>query len=110
VSGFLVETEIVTVNVKWNFFEHLLSLGCTGFVQSGMEQLAREFMRHIVDAELVPRIAAAFKGQAEEFAAGLQEADPQKRIYRTTRLTLSPAGVTIIACPQATVSGRRGRR
>jgi hypothetical protein len=111
VSGFSVVTEHVSVNVKWNFFEHLLSLGCTGFVQSGMEQLAREFMRHIVDAELIPRIATAFKGQADEFTAALQAADPQKRTFVTTRLTLTPAGVTIIACPrQGTESSRRVAR
>jgi hypothetical protein len=107
VSGFSVVTELVTVNVKWNFFEHLASLGCTGFVQSGMEQLAREFMRHIVDAELVPRIATAFKGQADDFTAGLEAADPQKRPFVTTSLTLTSAGVAIVACPRPAESSRR---
>jgi hypothetical protein len=101
VFGFSVTTELVTVNVKWNFFEHLLSLGCTGFVQSGMEQLAREFMRHIVDAELVPRIADGFRSEAAKFNENLLAADPQKRTFVTTRLVLTPAGVTITACPRA---------
>ncbi len=37
--------------------------------------------------------------------------DPQKRTFVTTRLTLTPAGVTIIACPrQGTESSRRVAR
>jgi hypothetical protein len=66
-----------------------------------MEQLAREFMGHIVDAELVPQIADGFRSEAAEFNKNLLAADPQKRTFVTTRLVLTSAGVTITACPRA---------
>ena len=88
------------VNVKWGFFEHLASLLCTGFAQSGMEQIAKEFLAHIVDAELVPGIANALNDQMTKFVKGLQEADPQHREFVMTSVQVSAAGVSIRACPK----------
>ena len=100
VFGFTVSTKTLNVDVKWNFFEHLASLGCTGFVQSGMELIAKEFLLHIVNNELAPNVASGFKDQANKFVEDLKSADPQKRTFVTTSLVLSPAGVTITACPK----------
>lgn len=96
-----VSASSVSVDVRWSFFEHLASLGCTGFVQSGMEQLAQVFMSHIVDTELVPTIQQAFNDQASKFALSLQDADPQHRTYATKSVVLSRDGLTITACPKA---------
>jgi hypothetical protein len=95
-----VASKNVSVNVSWGFFEHLASLGCTGFVQSGMEQLAREFMADIVDAEVAPAIAAGFNEELDKFLDSLKETDPPHRDFVMTFLTVSPAGVSFTACPK----------
>lgn len=95
-----VASKNVFVNVKWGFFEHLTSLGCTGFVQSGMEQIAREFLTHIVDAELAPAIADGLNAELGKFVASLHDGDPQHREYVLTLLTVKPNGVTFTACPR----------
>lgn len=89
-----------TVNVKWGFFEHLASLGCSGFVQSGMEQLAREFMADTVNTNLVPALSQGFTDQVRAFTASLRDTDPQHREYLFTALAVSSAGVTLTACPR----------
>ncbi len=95
-----VASKSVTVDVRWGFFEHLASLFCTGFVQSGMEQIAREFMEDIVKAELVPALSDGFTKQVEAFITALQDADPRHRTYILTGLVVSSAGLTITACPK----------
>lgn len=65
VHGVAVSPKRVTVDVSWTFFEHLASLACTGFIQSGMQQLAQQFMEHIVITELVPRVATGFKADGQ---------------------------------------------
>lgn len=100
VFGFTVTARLVHVNAGWSFFEHLASLGCTGFVQSGMEQISEAFMKDIVKSELIPKVSAALKEQADSFVKGLQDSDPKKRTYQVKTLTISRAGATIVACPK----------
>jgi hypothetical protein len=91
----------LSVDVHWTFFEHLFSLGCTGLVQAGMEQLAQVFLTHIVKTEILPVMEKTFDDKAAEALRSLQAADPQRREYAITLVTLSPDGLTITACPKA---------
>jgi hypothetical protein len=96
----VVSAPVVNVDVSWSFFENLASLGCGEAIQSGMSQMAQAFLRSIVDAEVIPAVTQAITGQVAEFVKSLQDADPQRRAYAMTLLTLSPNGLRITACPR----------
>jgi hypothetical protein len=59
-----VSAPTVSVDVRWNFFEHLASLFRTGAVPSGMEKLAQAFLADIVAADLVPAVADSRAGRS----------------------------------------------
>jgi hypothetical protein len=90
----------VSLNVSWTFFEHLASLGCTTFVESGMSQLGQVLMANIVNSELVPQVARAFNEKVNEVLADKQELDPQHRTYVLTFFELSADGARFKVCPQ----------
>jgi hypothetical protein len=98
-SPITVSAQSVSVNVSWSFFEHLASLFCTGFVQSGMEQMAQVLMSDIVNSQLVPALKEGLTEQANEFIESLSEADPQHRAYVIKFVALSSGGLKLTACP-----------
>lgn len=95
-----VTAPTVSVDVRWNFFEHLASLFCTGAVQSGMEKLAQAFLADIVAADLVPAVADSLSGRVREFLDGLQADDPLQRTWVPRLVSLSGAGFTVTGCPR----------
>jgi hypothetical protein len=99
-SPVLVLSRGVSLDVSWSFFEHLPSLGCTHFVESGMSQLGQALMSDIVKSELVPKVARAFNDQVDKFIQEVQEGDPQHRMYVLTFFELSSAGVRFKVCPK----------
>jgi hypothetical protein len=96
----LVLSRGVTLDVSWSFFEHLASLGCTHFVESGMSQLGQVLMSDIVKSEVVPKVARAFNDQVDKFIKEAQEADPQHRMYLLAFFELSPNGLRFKVCPR----------
>jgi hypothetical protein len=90
----------VSLDVSWTFFEHLASLGCTTFVESGMSQLGQVLMANIVNSELVPQVARAFNDKVNAVLAEKQALDPQHRTYVLTFFELSADGVRFKVCPQ----------
>jgi hypothetical protein len=75
-------------------------LRCGEAIQSGLSQMAQAFLRSIVDAEVIPAVTQAITGQVAGFVKSLQDADPRRRAYAMTALTLSPNGPRITACPR----------
>jgi len=94
-----VSARSISVGVSWSFFEHLASLFCTGFVQSGMEKMAQVFMEDIVNSQIVPALKEGFTNQANEFIKSLSESDPQQREYVIKFAALSSGGLKLTACP-----------
>ena len=95
-----VSAPTVSVDVRWNFFEHLASLFCSGAVQSGMEKLAQAFLADIVQADVVPAVANTFTDKVAEFLADLQANDPQARTWVPRLVNLTAAGFTVTGCPK----------
>lgn len=92
----------VSVDVSWNFFEHLASLGCTGFIQAGMERITQAFLTDIIQSGLVPDLAAGLAQEVREFLDGLKANDLQRRTWVARIVSLSPAGFGVTACPKPT--------
>ena len=90
----------VSLEVSWTFLEHLPSLGCTTFVESGMSQLGQVLMANIVNAELVPQVAKGFNDKVKKVLDDVQALDPQHRTYVLTFFELSADGVRFKVCPQ----------
>jgi hypothetical protein len=62
--------------------------------------MGQVFMRHIVDAEVVPTIGQQLVGEVNRFTAKLREGDALHRNFLMTTLVFSAAGgLTITACP-----------
>ncbi len=97
----VVLAKSVDVNVCWFFLEHLASLGCTGLVQNGMEQLAQVFLSNLVDSQLVPTIERTFNDEVSKFVLSLRDTDLRHRTYIPISMVLTPDGLTITACPKA---------
>ena len=96
----LVLSRGVSLEVSWSFFEHLPSLGCTHFVESGMSQLGQVLMSNIVNSELVPKISRGFNDQVDKFIAEVAAGDPQHRTYVLTFFELSSNGIKFKVCPK----------
>ena len=95
-----VTAPTVSVDVRWNLFEHLASLFCTAAVQKGMEKLAQAFLADIVAADLVPAVADKLREEVAEFLDGLQKDDPLRRTWVPRLMTFSVPGFTVTACPK----------
>jgi hypothetical protein len=96
----LVLSRGVSLSVSWTFFEHLASLGCTTFVESGMSQLGEVLMANIVDLELAPDVEDAFNDEVNKVLADRQKLDPQQREYELTFFELSADGARFKVCPK----------
>ena len=86
--------------MSWSFFEHLPSLGCTAFVQSGMSKLGEVLMSEIVTSELVPKVTRSFNDQVDKFIKEAQDGDPQHRFFVLAFFELSSDGVRFKVCPK----------
>jgi hypothetical protein len=100
VSGFSVKARSVSVSVDWSFFEGLTTLGCSKFVESGMEKMAQTFLESIVETQLAPGIAERIAAESNSFVQSLQDSDPAKRTFAATLVSLSAQGITATACPK----------
>ena len=89
-----------SVSVDWTFFENLLSLGCGGLVESGMEQIATEFMRNIAEVEVAPQVEKQLIDQVNNFLISLKDADPAHREFLPTALILNATGFSVTGCPK----------
>jgi hypothetical protein len=89
----------VSLNVSWSFLEHVPSLGCTHFVETGMTRLGQAFIEDIVESEVVPKIARAFNDHVDKFIKDAQDADPQHRMYVLASFYLRPEGMGFKVCP-----------
>jgi hypothetical protein len=95
-----VTAPTVSVDVRWNLFEHLASLFCTAAVQKGMEKIAQAFLADIVAADLVPTVANSLSGKVTKFLDDLQKGDPLRRTWAPRLVKLSASGFTVTACPK----------
>lgn len=97
----IVTAPKVDVNVDWGFLSNLLSLGCTDLIGSGMSQISKVFLEHIIDFEVRPAITQGLAALRDQYLGRLQSDDPQKRTYVMRSLTFGPdpTGITILACP-----------
>jgi hypothetical protein len=89
----------VSLNVSWSFLEHVPSLGCTAFVESGMSQLGQAFMKNIVESEVVPKVKQAFNDHVDKFIKEVQDTDPQHRTYVLASFYLRPETMGFKVCP-----------
>ena len=99
-SPVLVVSRGVSLEVSWDFLEHIPSLGCTVFVEDGMSQLGQALMVDIVHSQLVPELARAFNDQVDAFRDDARKQDPSGRTYVLTVFELSEAGLRFKVCPQ----------
>lgn len=95
-----VKLQKLEIDVSWGLLGTLTSLGCTKFVEAGLEEMAKAFLTNIVETELAPRLVKEFTKQADDFTAALKAADPNRRTYQMTLFHVNENGVTITACPK----------
>jgi len=95
-----VAAPVVDPQVSWSLLSNLLSFGCTDGISSGMTQISKIFLQHIVDVEVRPFVTQLLVGIMNSVISTLEQSDPQHRTYVMTSLLFSAArGLTITACP-----------
>jgi len=96
-----VAAPVVDPQVNWSLLSNLLTFGCTDAIGSGMSQISKVFLEHIVDAELRPTITQELQSQVDSFVASLEQNDPQHRTFvMTSLLFTATSGLQITACPK----------
>ena len=97
-----VAAPVVDPRVSWSLLSNLLSLGCTDVVSSGMTQISKVFLEHIVDEELRPRLTQKLVDTVNSVISMLEQNDPGHRTFAMTSLLFSAErGLVITACPKS---------
>jgi hypothetical protein len=87
------------VDVSWEWYSTLLSLGITSAVADGMQKIAQAFMSEIAQNQIASAIADEVNGQVQALATGAQQGDPGGRAFKLTSLTVTSDGITFTVCP-----------
>ena len=97
-----VAAPVVDPQVSWSLLSNLLSFGCTEGISSGMTQVSKLFLEHIVDKEVRPLVTQMLVDIVNSVISTLEQNDPQHRTYVMASLLFSAArGLTITACPKS---------
>jgi hypothetical protein len=103
VSGLenLIISGALTVNVSWSLISDILSLGCTSITGGALTQLATMFLQGMVTGQLVSGIKVAFGAAINAGLVLMQNNDSQQRVFATTAINYTSAGLSITGCPKS---------
>jgi hypothetical protein len=99
-ASVLAQVNSTNVDVSWEWYSTLLSLGITSAVADGMQKIAQAFMSEIARNQIAAGIADELSKQIKTLATEAQQSDPERRAYTLTSLTLSGDGINFTVCPE----------
>lgn len=95
------------VDVRWSWYEHAASLGCTSAVQAATQRLMKAMIDEVLGAVWAEDIRREFQSRADAAVREAAEGDDREFVLRSLEVGHGPA-IVFQVCPEGSGQGGTG--